>query len=300
LFSLEPWGETQKLERLHGYTLGQFDLTNSDATLRIWPRKAEKVRGGGWSIGLDQQGFTLPKGEQATTPVPVERLRKTAQMHPARGGAKRKQGAAESMQSSNRRYAALVGPSDFPDMHFMMDEWIASNTKSDRKVLIRNIALDMEYTWGFIRDRIMSRQWEKGIQWQSLMIDWTSEEIKRIAGSISVSAETAKSRESDIRNFVDKKKDVMLGNRIDFQCRAYLSEPFMHGFLLDDRILFVSLCSFDDGKMASSPYLQFLKNAGPDYELDERVAEYFIAVFASWFDRRWTAARPVVTPVETA
>ena len=74
LFGMEGWGEENK-ERVHGYSLCELKIEGDTASLRIYPRKAEKKQGGGWQIDRDIS-FTPPKGEDGTEPVTVKLLRK--------------------------------------------------------------------------------------------------------------------------------------------------------------------------------------------------------------------------------
>lgn len=53
LFGLEKAGPN-KVTRAHGYTAGRIEIVSDDeATLRLWPRRAEKTRAGDWQIVND-------------------------------------------------------------------------------------------------------------------------------------------------------------------------------------------------------------------------------------------------------
>ncbi|NEO45275.1 MAG: tetratricopeptide repeat protein [Moorea sp. SIO4A3] len=73
LFGMEGWGD-QNQERFHGYSLCELKIEGNTASLRIYPRKAEKRQDGGWEIDRDVS-FRLPKGEDGTEPVAVKLLR---------------------------------------------------------------------------------------------------------------------------------------------------------------------------------------------------------------------------------
>lgn len=296
LFGMEPWGDG-KVQRLHGYVLGEFDFGADIPTLRFWPRKAVKRDEGGWTFDRDQEKFALPRGQDSTKPIDIVRLKQAAQRSESAHGKAQNPQTPVIVPRQNRKYAALVGPESFTQVHAMMSDWIASSPKSNSGMSIRNIALDMELTWAFIRDHAMNTQWKPKMQWQSLMIDSTSEGIRRMSGPGSIlSAETAERRETEIRRFFSGGGAATIrSSGLKFECRAYVSEPFMHGFLLDDRALFISFCSFDDKKWISSPYMEFLKEATPGYELDSKAATHFIKVFENWFKRQWTIAR-IIAP----
>ncbi|NEO69253.1 metallophosphoesterase [Moorena sp. SIO3H5] len=73
LFGMEGWGD-QNQERFHGYSLCELKIEGNTASLRIYPRKAEKKQHGGWEIDKDVT-FTLPRGQEGTEPVAVTLLR---------------------------------------------------------------------------------------------------------------------------------------------------------------------------------------------------------------------------------
>lgn len=61
LFGLEKAADG-KIDRAHGYYFAKVDAINDQ--LKIWPRKAEPVIGGGWRINEDR--FSLPDGGEFT------------------------------------------------------------------------------------------------------------------------------------------------------------------------------------------------------------------------------------------
>ena len=61
----------------------------------------------------------------------------------------------------------------------------------------------------------------------------------------------------------------------------------MHGFLLDDRELFIGLCSHAGKASASSPYLHFTTDTAVVGEAGSKTAKEFIKLFANWFDTYW-------------
>lgn len=70
LFGLEDFHK-----RTHGYSVGELIIENGTATIRFKPRKAERIPGGPWRFGRDQNNFTLDERSGATFPDQVTLLR---------------------------------------------------------------------------------------------------------------------------------------------------------------------------------------------------------------------------------
>ncbi|HEY3276103.1 MAG TPA: tetratricopeptide repeat protein [Syntrophorhabdaceae bacterium] len=73
LFALESWGEEKKEKRNHGYSLCELKRENNELKLRIWPRRANEITGGGRTIDRDLS-FDLEKHDGGTNPIVVKRL----------------------------------------------------------------------------------------------------------------------------------------------------------------------------------------------------------------------------------
>jgi hypothetical protein len=85
---------------------------------------------------------------------------------------------------------------------------------------------------------------------------------------------------------------------IDFEVRAYASIPAMHGFLVDDDILFLSFCRVRQKTLPSGePGAELVgsPNAYWCFDLNSKnpSAVHFIQAFASWFDYLWQGSRKV-------
>jgi hypothetical protein len=118
--------------------------------------------------------------------------------------------------------------------------------------------------------------------------------------SVLVSPKMAEAREIEIKEFCDSKADYIASNNVRFGCRVYGDAPFMHGFLVDDQVLFMGLCSHDGTAWTTSPYIHFVKSPEDGGELDGAIGTHFIKVFNNWFDARWknANARTVWLPAQ--
>jgi hypothetical protein len=199
--------------------------------------------------------------------------------------------------------AAFTGPQNFDEIHSEMieeiiEELMEKNRNSGQATSILNVALDMEHTWTVIRNHFMQRNWMNGLNWQSLIIDGASNEVKvfcrdKCKHRQLIGAGMAETRINEIIDYCNANKDELLERKITFQCKAYKSEPFIHGFLLEDRRVFVSLCCLVNGELHNVPYLEFdLDNPNSDSE----IAREYISVFQSWSGQLWKDARDVWPP----
>lgn len=76
LFGLEYYGNKKKLNRSHGYTLGQLNMHGDIVDIYIWPRIAQRHQAGHWHIVADTSS-TLTEGE--SLPVASIKLPRKAQ-----------------------------------------------------------------------------------------------------------------------------------------------------------------------------------------------------------------------------
>lgn len=197
-----------------------------------------------------------------------------------------------------------VETTDFahPDVHGLLESLrkvIAERMAKSHRVKITNLALDMETTWGYLRDSYLKKTENSGFIWRSLMIDPNSPAIRALK-SDSVSTTTAARRISEIQTFL-LEHQVEMGDRgLHVQVRAYASIPVMHGFLVDHDLLFLSFCGIQQvvspkypgrvvNELIGSPtaYWQFDSNS------TNTASRYFVSAFASWFEFLWKNSRSI-------
>ena len=69
LFGLEYFGE-RKIERIHGYSLGQINFENDECIWKFWPRKARSAKNGNArKIIPDHDNFELVPGQEYLTEI---------------------------------------------------------------------------------------------------------------------------------------------------------------------------------------------------------------------------------------
>lgn len=156
---------------------------------------------------------------------------------------------------------------------------------------VLNLALDMEQAWPALRDRFVFNARCPAVQWHSLVIDPRSPTLQQLDGpSFSTSIAAAM-----IDNLTHVCQEVLarhLQSQVSVQCRAYDSPPTVHGFLVNGRVAYVSLCGLSSNWSSgtSSPYLRFQKGRGIP------AADHMVESFGTVFAYHWNRARPIWPP----
>jgi len=177
------------------------------------------------------------------------------------------------------------GPRFIEDVYGKIDERIKSIRKSNPKeqITVLNLALDMEQTWGPVRDRMLMNKDLKKIRWHSVLINPDADGLIKML-SKTVSQDEARHKIQSIREtFKDQEFIRSLGRReVEFRCRTYDSVPSFHGFLINDTDLFISFCSVSNGKLdaSASPYWEFRWG-------DVEAVNHVVSAFKNWFEYLW-------------
>lgn len=188
--------------------------------------------------------------------------------------------------------AARIGPELFIPGH-MHVKWMLNRIArmGIRNIVVRNLALDMEVTWPFIRDHVLKPHGFDSIQWQSLMADHLSKTFEALSGP-TISGEKAKRIEKDIRSYCSEHIREIEDHGVKFECRAYKCIPIIHGFSIENYALFLSLCYPGKKYIESIGYIEFPITPENVSEDNELAAEYLNA-FSELFDKEWHCARHI-------
>jgi hypothetical protein len=178
---------------------------------------------------------------------------------------------------------------DVPDAFEEIKRLIEETVVQGGNAVVDNIALDMEITWPLLKSRIIENQSTKNVIWRSLMLDPNSNVIKKLA-SPTVDPKAARRQALEIKKKCDQFKSSLKRRKVKFQCRKYQTAPFIHGFLVNETELFVTLCHVDNkGKLIArpNPYFRFRKGS------KSKAEENFFIVFNRWFDYHWRKEKRV-------
>jgi Predicted nucleotide-binding protein containing TIR-like domain len=198
---------------------------------------------------------------------------------------------AESIRKLGRRDASTA-PRTVTGIGRPLGDLMRAAKQRGEPVVIKNIALDMESTWPLVRDEILAVDEMEGVTWHSLMVDPESEQLSTL-WSDTVSQETARNSERNVKIFCPQMRENLLLRQVDYRCKTYSAIPLVHGFLFNSSTAFISLCGLREGKLfgAPNPYIRIDKlNRG---RIDA-TATHLIQAFGSWFDHQWTHASRLV------
>lgn len=173
--------------------------------------------------------------------------------------------------------------------NMLLRELVHEPRETERPLVVRNIALDMELTWPFLKEAILDDRDISHVHWRSLMIDPASRAIAQLQ-SLNLSTDQARSNIEDIRRTCEPMRNKLNRRRIGFACRTYGGVPTIHGFLVGEKALLFSVCGrAEGGKLDArlNPYCIFRWTG------DGGTADHFISMFRGWFDYHWRAGRHV-------
>ncbi len=179
------------------------------------------------------------------------------------------------------------GPQYVSDVY----ESIAREFTSSGTNEVKNLALDMEQTWPAIRDRFLLAPRGASLRWLSLIIDPRSTLIKRVEGP-SFTTSIAAAMIANMTTVCRSERARLAKGPVSYHCRTYDALPGVHGFLVNDRVAYVSLCGLSQkwSEGTGSPYLRFQRAAGIE------AADHMIQSFRALFDYHWTHGRAVWPP----
>lgn len=182
--------------------------------------------------------------------------------------------------------ALTHGPMGAMQANNAIEQIILKAQGEKRTVTVRNIALTMEVQWHVLCHHMLEAQSIRNMSWKALMIDPDSALLHAMA-SPAFSPEWAARRAAEIASECARLEQSMRRRKIRFECRAYDALPLLHGFLINERTLLMSLSVVNGGKLipAPAPYLQFERGAPG--------AEHYFDVFSGWFEFLWANSKRI-------
>lgn len=192
-------------------------------------------------------------------------------------------------EDSRRTVAAYDGPRDVHGFREALMQEVARRWKRKEHVRVDNFALDMEVTWAPVRDALLTKS-THDLSWRSLMLDpgWLP---FRDFQSQTVSVSQAKTNIRNIQSFFKESESSLKPRKITFACRAYRSVPFVHGFLVNDSFLLMTLLKRQkDGKVVA------LDNSYLRFPARNETNEHTIRAYSDWFNHAWETSQRWVWP----
>jgi Predicted nucleotide-binding protein containing TIR-like domain len=184
-----------------------------------------------------------------------------------------------------RPHAVSGGPSDVLSVKQELEQFykeIRSPSSPMTPISICNMALDMQITRPIPQATLIGNRSITNVLWRSIMIDSDPESLGALAHD-TVSHERTREIGQEIQRVCDEDARELRSRQVNFQCKAYSGLPLLHGFLVNDKILLLTLCDIRGSKLFGhqNPYLRLEKGLG------HVAANYLADPFKSWFDYQW-------------
>ncbi|WP_428912153.1 hypothetical protein [Niallia sp. Krafla_26] len=175
----------------------------------------------------------------------------------------------ENIESVNDVYPILIK---------IINKFINEGTKIE----ILNFGLDLETVWPRLLINIINnREWDN-ITYKGLLINPLSEKINQYC-DVYISPSTASQVMKKLNTTIKKNKEYLVDRNIQIEFKTYDDLPIIHGFSINNRYLFFSLTSFEDGELTGGfggyGYYESGKSG--------KTFEYFLESFKNWFDYYW-------------
>lgn len=185
------------------------------------------------------------------------------------------------------------GPRDLLEVASAIRKLCEQAWERGQVATIRNIALDMDATWGMIC-RLIDNANVRDLDWQTVMINPASRAIKKVEGS-TVSTKLAGERIRHIRKTCLDRKEELADRNVHFECRGYSTVPVVHGFLVNASVLLLTITRIEKGELIGAPnaYLKFVNNPG------QETIDHAFKAFSNWFDQLWAKGSDI-WPIKSA
>lgn len=166
----------------------------------------------------------------------------------------------------------------FPIMEKTIAEEVTKNGELDLKIL----GLTLFTAWPWVKMNLIENQKIriKSIYLQMLLMDPVGLNIGQVGESWKIQAD-ANLREIDW--YLRKNKETLQERKVYIEVNKYDYIPTIHGFIVNDKHLFISFCIWDNNILtgADMPYQYFKRD--PEDTLSLR---YFY-LFNNWFNHLW-------------
>jgi hypothetical protein len=189
-------------------------------------------------------------------------------------------------RDSRRNVLAYDGPPSVHDFKITLLDEANRRWQKGEHVTVWNFALDMSATWAPMYESLENSR-VRNLTWRSLVLDpdWVGFQNFE---SETIRISRARDNLNSIQEYCAKHKDRLEQRNVVFECRAYSSVPFVHGFLLNGSFLIFTLLRRDEeGRLSSldNAYLRF-----PRYN---EISAHSIESYTDWFKYEWANSRHI-------
>ena len=195
----------------------------------------------------------------------------------------------QTIRGTRRLVIGHEGPVGVPEFITYLKKEAERRWRAGETVRVDNFALDMEVTWGPLR-ATMTDPHTPNLVWRALMLDPKWDGFRSFA-SDSISIDQARTNLDKIPQFMTAEAQNLSARNIDFNLRLYRSIPFVHGFLLNESYLLMTLLKRDSEGHLISDHNSYFRFAARN-----ETNEHTFVAYSTCFNYEWEQGEVVWPP----
>lgn len=151
-----------------------------------------------------------------------------------------------------------------------------------------NYGLDLEVVQSLITYQFILKKDINNLIYHGLIISPDSEKLQDyIDGSSNIHSTVANSAIQKIKNLSEQHGQELNNRHIELEIRSYEDLPVIHGFLINDKYLYLGFTQIESGKLQGGQYPYFFMK----YDRHSKLTMHCFSMFRSWFAKKWEAGK---------
>jgi hypothetical protein len=185
--------------------------------------------------------------------------------------------SSEPTSASRSGYTVLAGIQEVLEH---IQRLIATAERTE----VLNLGLDLEVVQNFLLYRLIFQKNLQNLEYHGMLINSASELIRPIVdGGSSIHTGTAAAVVEKIGNQIAENTAFLQLSNISIEIRSYDLPPVLHGFLVDDRHLYLGFTEFAQGKLHGGEFGYLYL----DSKHTDPMTAHLFRVYRSWFEHQW-------------
>lgn len=167
---------------------------------------------------------------------------------------------------------------------------IATDVAPSERTEVLNLGLDLEVVQTFLLYRLIFQKNLQNLEYHGMLINGQSEHIRPIVdGGSSIHTGTAAAVVEKIGNQIAENAGFLQRSNISIEIRSYDLPPVLHGFLVDNRHLYLGFTEFAQGKLHGGEFGYLYL----DSKHTDPMTAHLFRVYRSWFEHLWKHGTPL-------
>lgn len=175
-----------------------------------------------------------------------------------------------------------------PDVLDHLEEIIVQESKITDDIIIKNFGLDLENVMPWLRNNLFFNDFLKDthIVYNGLILDSNDSYIRKfIDGNSNI-------RSSFVQASIDSAFLIenIKSRKIDVEIKSYTIFPIFHGFLINDKHLYLSFTEIQENKIfgGNFPYIYIKHDKG------SKLNKHYFNMFKSWYSHTWENSKTIL------